>query len=69
VGAFAAGLPAAGKTGTAGGPGKAPLTIGKLQWIALDKDMPDAFGKDEWCDRPDPSCPVLGVPMPPDDID
>lgn len=76
VAAYAAGLPATGKTGAAGttgedagGPGKAPLTINKLQWIGLDKDMPDAFGTDEWCDRPDPSCPVLGVPMPADDID
>jgi hypothetical protein len=76
VAAYAAGLPASGKadagdtTGEdADGPGEAPLTINKLQWIGLDKDMPDAFGTDEWCDRPDPSCPVLGVPMPTDDID
>jgi hypothetical protein len=58
----AAGLPPTG----AAGAGKAPLSVAEAQQIALDRSLPETFGADEWCDRPDPACPVLGVPAPPD---
>ncbi len=44
----------------------AALTVTELKRLALDPTLPDAFGAEEWCDRPDPSCPALGLPVPPD---
>jgi hypothetical protein len=59
-----------GKTGDEdGGADAAPLSVTALKRLALDTDLPDTFGPDEWCDRPDLSCPTLGVPAPPDKTD
>ncbi len=48
------------------GSGAAALSVTELKRLALDPTLPDAFGAEEWCDRPDPSCPTLGLPVPPD---
>jgi hypothetical protein len=48
-----------------GGSGQgAPLTVTELKRVALDPNLLDAFSPDEWCDRPDSSCPDLAVPVP-----
>jgi hypothetical protein len=43
---------------------EAPLTVTELKRLVLDGKLPDTFTDGEWCDRPDPSCPTLGVPVP-----
>ncbi len=52
--------------GADGSDAAAALTVTELKRLALDPRLPDAFGADESCDRPDPSCPTLGLPVPPD---
>jgi hypothetical protein len=44
----------------------APLTVTELKRLALDEGLAKQLDDDEWCDRPDTSCPTLGVPVPPD---
>jgi hypothetical protein len=47
--------------------GGAPLSIDEVVRMATDPRLPDAFGPDEWCGRPDPKCPTPPVPLPADD--
>jgi hypothetical protein len=47
----------------------APLTVTELKRLALDRGLATQLDDDEWCDRPDASCPELGVPVPPEDSD
>lgn len=56
----ATGVPADGSDAAAA------LSVTELKRLALDPALPDAFGPEEWCDRPDPTCPALGVPVPRD---
>jgi hypothetical protein len=44
----------------------APLTVTELKRLALDPGLTKHLTDDEWCDRPDTSCPTLGVPVPPE---
>ncbi len=46
--------------------GTAPLSVTDLKRLVLDPSLPDLFDAEEWCDRPDESCPTLGVPVPAD---
>jgi hypothetical protein len=40
-----------------------PLSAAQVTDLATDPALPDAFGADEWCDRIDPGCPELRVPL------
>jgi hypothetical protein len=44
----------------------APLTVTELKRLALDPTLAEHLDGDEWCDRPDASCPSLEVPVPPE---
>lgn len=46
---------------------RAPLSIDEVVRMATDPRLPESFGPDEWCGRPDPACPAPPVPLPTDD--